>query len=230
MGMDEFEKLRLEREAQYRAHKLEQLKAHWGVLAGGWHKSRLNCRACGFETVGAEGVAEIFLGSDDDDAVRATIDARKEWVFDTKDQSRPVIPEWVAAELPLWREPHPYGEDCQPLDIVTSREFVMGGSPRSRRLIEEVSHIFLRPCPNCAESDPLHLVPELIEAKFSTLQPPHSFIETLRVERAAYEEEVREHAERPAPVPEGKACNHCSSINILRARFCRVCGNEFAGA
>jgi len=250
---EEAARRRAEWEAEQSATERAHAYARNGALWGAWKPNRLTCRACGEEIVHSAKQA-AFL--DVEETFHSeTIDARAFAAFDLMFRKSIDIPDWVSLESELWRQTQHNWANHKLDDIIMKATVVdaLGAYGDYGRACDGASHVFIRDCPRCHDTDPLNLCPELRNLGMEKVEPPHNFLETLRRDQESKQKRARDQIERmiktsvrpnnrahDIPLPKDKlasidsgepnrfksdACQACGSKRNPSWKFCGKCGS-----
>lgn len=182
-------------EIEQKAKEQALTRSRNGVLGGTWERSRLVCRTCGHSIVHPNQMTAFLDVAATFDSV--TIAARSIAAYDLKFRKSIDIPDWVSADSELWR-PTPYSWADHKLDDIIMSATVTDGVntyDEYSRVCDGASHVFIRACSHCPETDPLNLRAEFLDLGMERAEPPHDFLDALRDDQDSRQTMVRARAE-----------------------------------
>ena len=202
-------------EAEMEAEKRAHARSNGGALWGAWEPSRLFCRTCKADVVNSEDRA-AFLDSEET-FEQDTLIARANIAFDLRHRKRIDIPAWVNTGSELWKSKHNTWAEYELDEILLRATAVdaLGTYGKYSRACDSASHVFIRACNNCNESDPLNILPELARSGMERVLPPHTFLDALFEDQESRQKRNRrleEHLRQWALNPDKKIEDIASQI------------------
>ena len=226
--------------AEMRARERDRAQTQNGRLWGAWTDERLVCRCCGERVVEPE--RQVAFLDLEETFSKETIAARAVVAFDLMHRRSVKIPEWIDVETALLREIQGSFADHKP-DEITMMATVQGINGRYgsyERVCDGVSHVFVRACPHCSDSDPVDLCAEFTDRGMAKVPPPHTFLDVLRADQesrharsestdtALLNSLLKDVEARPpidkSPKHNFDNCPQCGSKTAQSSNFCTTCG------